>query len=174
MRSTPLSQEVSGGMMDSQPSHKKPLRIFLIILVVILVAWGVYALFQKQTTVGPLEEERDYTVQTAEQGQLIGSFPKELIPEEGVVIDASSELDYTNREEQLPTAEYVSAKTLDENITLFKNLLTEQGWTIVKEATPTETPVTNFYATKAENDVNITLFVTGSTVRVHIAYVKRQ
>ena len=172
MRSTPLTQEVSGGM-PPHGHHTKPLRVFLIILVIIIVAWGLFALLKKQPVAEPVVET-DYTIQTAEKGQLIGSFPKELIPEDGVVILASAELDYTNREEQLPTAEYMSVKTLDENIVLFKEMLTAGGWTIVKEAVNTEIPVTNFYATKDGNDVNITLSSGANGVKVHIAYVARQ
>ncbi|MCR4274582.1 MAG: hypothetical protein NUW02_00820 [Candidatus Campbellbacteria bacterium] len=172
MRTTPLSQEVSGGM-PTQGHHMKPLRVFLIILLIILIGWGLFALLNKQP-VAPVEEEKDYTSEVAEQGQIIAGFPQELLPEEGVTIGTSAKLTYTNRNEQLPTVEYVSAKTLEENIALFKNLLTTQGWTIVKEATPTENPVTNFYATKDGNDVNITLSSGATGVKVHIAYVARQ
>ena len=171
MRTTPLSQEVSGG--TPQGHHMKPLRVFLILLLVILVGWGLFALLKKQP-VAPIEEEKDYTSEVAEQGQIVAGFPQELLPEEGVTIGTSAKLTYTNRNEQLPTVEYMSAKTLEENIALFKQMLTAGGWTIEKEAVTTETPVTNFYAKKDGNDVNITLISSAAGVKVHIAYVARQ
>jgi hypothetical protein len=157
--------------MPAHGGHNSSLKTLLIIIVALLIIWGLFKVFSGNGL--PTSDEKRYSVENAPQGQMVAGFPKELIPEEGVTIESSSELTYTDNSGQLPTVEYVSAKTLDENIAMFQKLLTDGGWTITKQALASEAPTTNFYAIKDGNDVNVTLTVTDSGVRVHIAYVNR-
>ncbi len=171
MKTGGMSGGYSSEATPAHSGHNSSLKTLLIIIVALLVIWGLFKVFSGNGL--PSSEEKRYSVENAPQGQVVGGFPKELIPEEGVVIESSSELTYTDNSGQLPTVEYLSAKTLNENIVMFQALLTTGGWTITKQAVATETPTTNFYAIKDGNDVNVTLTSTDSGVRVHIAYVNR-
>lgn len=168
--SQPLASTVQNGMMQPPLHHSsKPLRIFLVILVVILVGWGLFVLLnQKAVTY----DDQGNPITTADAGTLVSGFPEALLAfEPNAAISESFRIDYLNKNQSLPFARYTSAKTYQENIDGFKTLLQEQAWAVTKQGSILETPVTNFYAVKEKEQLNITLTQNeDSTVTVQIAY----
>ncbi len=72
----------------------------------------------------------------------------------------------------MPYARYASAESYAQNVRLFRALLQETGWTILKDASVDEVPVTNFYASKDAAETNIMLTQNGDgTVTVQISYI---
>jgi hypothetical protein len=162
---------VDGAIQPTVHHSSKPLRIFLTILVVILVGWGLFVLFNQLSTAVTYDDQGN-PITTAKVGVLIDGFPEALLSfEPDVAIAESFRIDYINQDVSLPFARYTSAKTYAENIDGFRVLLQDQEWAVTKQGSTLETPVTNFYAVKEKEQVNITLTQNeDGTVTVQIAY----
>ncbi len=98
-------------------------------------------------------KQRGAKLVTAPAGQVVDSFPKELIGETGVYISQSYARS-TNGVNQ-PTVTYISNKSLADNISLYKNLLQANGWQIYTVPDPLKT-VSAFYAKKGSAELNVT------------------
>ncbi len=172
MNINPMSGINAPGPVPSRGGRGGVLKTLIIVIVALIVIWGAVKLFSR---VGVSDEDaaRGYSVESADEGEVVSSFPSEFLVEPNAAVSGSYELKYTNGRGTLPTVEYTSERSLDENIALFKGILTDGGWSITKEATSEEAPTTNFYALRGGNDVNITLTDIEGVVTVHIAYIER-
>lgn len=171
MNTNPMSGINVSEPTQSRGGHKGILKTLIVVIVALIVIWGAVKLF---SGAGVSEEDsmRGYSVENAEQGEVVSSFPQEFLLESNAMVEGSSVLTYKDSGSTLPTVEYTSEMTLEQNIASFREALTNGGWAITKEASADKTP-TGFYAIKGGNDINITLIEKNGVVKVYIAYVER-
>jgi hypothetical protein len=72
-----------------------------------------------------------------------------------------------------PYMTYYSTSSLEANIVQFRSYLTANGWQVAYDATPKEAKP-HFYATNANQSLNITFSRTLGGTKVSIAYAKTQ
>ncbi len=162
--------------MNQVPKRNAPGRskAFTVILVLILILIMGYLLWMERNnqagdvvTIAPGQE-----LVTAKEGNVISNFPAGLILEQDAVVSQSYSVSYVNDDLSQPVVEYTSKKNLAENIQMFKEYLTANGWSITHEASIAETPVTFFYAKKEKEQVNITFAPQADgALKINIAYV---
>lgn len=100
-------------------------------------------------------------------------LPPDLIPEKDVVIDQSfKSIDEANKVSQI-SATYISAQSMQWNVIQFSDYLVSNRWTVGRVGDANELPVTFFYATKDNHDLNITLNFDGERAHVSIAYTTK-
>jgi hypothetical protein len=184
--STPSSVPGSDAYMSApkRTSHRK-LIIWLVVLL--LVLFGALWIADKAPSVVDMGDDTTTeiapgeTLTTAPTGEVIAGFPSELILEDGVVASESYSIAYTEGSVSQPVVSYLSKKTLEQNIEAYGAYLSLNEWIVSHEATADDAPVTFYYATKNNADLNITFAVeeaiegeegTGG-VKVTIAYVTR-
>lgn len=149
---------------------KKEFYIIVAGVVGVLLLLGAYWVW------GPSREEvvtleTGEVLRTAREGQIVRSFPRDLLLESGVDVEESYSLEYQEGVTQ-PVIEYASTISLEENITRYRDHLLVNDWEIVQEASIGDAPITYFYATRDNEQVNITFTEASDyTVTVRISYV---
>lgn len=111
------------------------------------------------------------TLITAQTGNVVSEFPKELILEEGAALAASYRVDYSSTGVAQPVAIYDSKLTLENNLTAFRAYFAQNGWNLAQEGDAAQLPVTFIYARNDKADANVTFeSAEDGKVRVTIAY----
>jgi len=116
--------------------------------------------------------EQLYTITRAPKGEIVTGFPQDLLVEKNPVVEDSYSLAYSAGNLNQPVVTYVSNWPMVQNVAQFGAYLRNNGWTITHEADPFAKN-TFYYASKDNNDANITLSTEAEKVRVTISYVKR-
>lgn len=156
--------------MPQTPKHSyRPIVVSVVVLIALII---LGFLFMRAGSRPAAYDDAGNPVYKAPDGKLIEGFPEELLLEQDAVIEESSRIDYNERGENLPYAQYTSRKPYAENINEYRFLLQDQGWTILKDGAWQEMPSTNFYAQRGEAEfVNIALTPKqDGTTKVQIAY----
>lgn len=104
---------------------------YVLILVVILLGAGLFYMYNRGGTFGPLS-----------------NFPTER----GVAVPISESYDKDGA--QIYSRQYQSNKTVDQNFAVFKKYLTDNGW---KFSAPSQYPIRTFLATKGKFSLNVTI-----------------
>jgi hypothetical protein len=158
---------------SSTPSKSLiPILVLLLVVIIGISIVGKVSFFghrgEKIETLSPGEEKR-----TAAPGKVVSSFPQELLIENDAVVADSYSIQYAGANVNQPVVRYVSKKTMGDNVTLFRERLVSQGWTITHEANPAEAP-TFFYAYKDKAQINILLAPDANgQVTVTVAYASQ-
>ena len=169
---------MSSGMNTTTPPQQAPMEehqghkgILWSILIIVLVIVGALWFLGKGTRSGVWYDENGNKVTEAPAGQLISGFPTELILEQDASIEKSYVTDYANAGQRMPVARYTSSMNFNQVVDDYRRLLIAQGWTILKDGSIDEVPVTNFSATRGSETANITLTLQNDGMaEVEIAY----
>ena len=153
--------------LQRQRATRRKLVVAIIVLVVIAGASGAWWAYKNRETSRELEPGQ--TLVTAQTGNIVSEFPKELILEKDVAISNSYRIDYTAGNVDQPVAVYDSKLTMAENMTAFRAYFEENGWRISNEGDSTQL-VTAIIAAKESARVNVTLSLSDGKVQVIIAY----
>jgi hypothetical protein len=147
----------------------------LVIIVAIALLAGLYFFYaQNRGAISGAREEvtelpDGNIMRTAQENEIVSTFPKELIREEGVSIANSYSINYAGDNVNLPVVSFNSALSMTENAELYGQYLNNAGWTLTHEADPTQ-DVTFFYGLKDGANLNITFENANGQVKVTIAY----
>ncbi len=151
-------------------THKQ--RNGVIMVVVFIVILLVLAFWLADMKPSVRYDDAGNMITDAAAGEIVAGFPVELLRESGVMVEGSYSIAYEAEGKEMPYARYASAETYAQNVTAFRALLQEKGWTILRDASADEVPVTNFYATKDAAETNIMLTQNGDgSVTVQISYI---
>ncbi len=143
--------------------------IMVVVFILILLALAFWLADMKPSL---RYDDAGNVITDAAPGTVVAGFPSELLREAGVTIEGSYSIAYEAEGKEMPYARYTSAESYAQNVRLFRALLQETGWTILKDASVDEVPVTNFYASKDAAETNIMLTQNGDgTVTVQISYI---
>ena len=154
--------------LQKQRATRRKLVVVVIALVVIAGAAGAWWTYKNRET--SLEFEPGKILVTAQTGNIVSEFPKELILEKDIVISNSYRIDYTAGNVGQPVAVYDSKLTMAENLTAFRAYFTDNGWEITNEGDPAQS-VTSIYAEKESAEANVTLeSLPDGKIQVIIAY----
>lgn len=166
MRS-PMSPAPSTPVVET---HKQRNGIIMVVVfILILLALAFWLADMKPSL---RYDDAGNVITDAAPGTVVAGFPSELLREAGVTIEGSYSIAYEAEGKEMPYARYTSAESYAQNVRLFRALLQETGWTILKDASVDEVPVTNFYASKDAAETNIMLTQNGDgTVTVQISYI---
>lgn len=180
MRQTtnPASGMSSGAGMNvppqtttSMPEHHSKQGVLWSIIIIILVIMGALWFLGGGMEGNVSYDDQGNKITQAGAGALIDGFPAELLLEQDATIETSYAIDYTGAGERMPVARYTSTMQYNETIGGYRQLLIEQGWTVLKDGSIDEVPVTNFVAMRGEERVNITLTLqSDGKPTVEIAY----
>lgn len=107
----------------------------------------------------------------APKGQVSGDFPKELMVEADPLVKESYSLKYEAGNQ--PAVNYYSRFSVEENLRLFRDRLKTIGYKVTKDEKLQE-GIYQIYATRGNEQVNITVVHTNPTAMVNVimAYVK--
>lgn len=143
-------------------------------VVVIGVLAGGYYLYGNLKSTAPITTQTGPQVVSVPAGSLTAGFPSELLLEKGVSVKESYAVNYAKDGISQLVANYVSAQSMIKNISMFKDYLLTNQWSISHEG-DLAYPVTYFAATKGTESVNITLVADAkaNSVTVTIAYVNK-
>ncbi len=151
-------------------THKQ--RNGIIMVVVFIVILLALAFWLAGTRPSVRYDDAGNMITDAVPGQVVSGFPSELLREPNAVIEGSYSIAYEAEGKEMPYVRYASAESYAQNVMVFRAILQEKGWTILKDASVEELPVTNFYATRdgAETNIMLTQNVDGA-VTVQISYI---
>lgn len=139
------------------PEHHGRTGVLWSIIIIILIILGALWFLGKGTTDNVWYDDDGNMITQAPAGQLIDGFPAELLLEQDATIDVSYVIDYSGRGQKMPVARYTSSMQYNETTDGYRRLLIAGGWVVLKDGSIDEVPVTNFSATRGEEEVNITL-----------------
>lgn len=146
----PMQSPQSG---DNKSPLSKALLVILGIIIVAIVAYIFIQMSGNQVS----DDGKGNAVITTQPGKVVKTFPQEFLLETDAKIDESFSIKYRAINGTQPVVRYTSKKTFEENIDLFRTTLTKDSWIILHDASIHEVPVTFFYATKDDEQVNITI-----------------
>ncbi|MCK9345020.1 MAG: hypothetical protein M0P64_02755 [Candidatus Pacebacteria bacterium] len=101
----------------------------------------------EQTTISAQPVKTDFGISVP------ADFPADIPTEKGAKVEQSYSLNYANQKQL--TIVFLSAKTVKENYNLYADFLKKQNWSVAN--TYEGIPVSSLYATKENNDINITI-----------------
>jgi hypothetical protein len=154
-----------------QPSHGTPVRTILVFIVIVLILGGLW-IFWKGSSVSVRYDDQGNAITQAARGKFAPGFPKELLLDSNAVPEESYTIAYDKISQRMPVARYISSKKYNDTIVGYRQLVLDGGWTITKDASQFERPVTNFTAMKDAASVNITLTLGAEdAAQVEIAYL---
>jgi len=148
---------------------KGPIIALIIVILLALVGYFGYRAFngEVRTSVGDRQ-----TLVTPKEGKVVSGFPREFLLGENE-IDDSYRIEYEDSGISQPTARYYLSRPLTESINAFGELLLAEEWTVVTEPSYDATGPTNFYATRGDEEINITMEPNAGGTDVVISYVVR-
>ncbi len=173
IRYTPPSQQPMRPTPPPPPpkkSHHGLLWSLLILVILVLVGYWLLTMNKDMLTDGA-----GNPITVADEGEVVGNFPNELLIEPSAMISDSYAIYYRDRGETMPYVEYTSDETFEDNIIAFRAILTADDWIITKEADPVA-DVSNIYAIRGDNEtVNVTFSrVADGKTKVQISYTETQ
>ena len=155
---------------QSVRSSNKTLGWIIGIIIIVIAAGLAYWFTQSEKTT---EVAPNQTVTTAADGKTVSNFPDELMLEQDAAIKQSFSLADKSTGVNQPVVQYVSKRSLSENVVAYRNYLANNGWAISHEANPAENP-TYFYASNKDGaQLNITFVESAGQVSVSIAYANK-
>ncbi|MDQ5927737.1 MAG: hypothetical protein QG633_175 [Patescibacteria group bacterium] len=156
--------------MPAVETHKQRNGIIMVVVfILILLALAFWFADMKPSV---RYDDAGNMITDAAPGVVVAGFPTELLRESGVIIEGSYSIAYETEGKEMPYARYTSAESYAQNVRLFRALLQETGWTILRDGSVDEVPVTNFYASKDAAEANIMLTQNGNgSVTVQISYI---
>lgn len=152
---------------NGQSNLKKTLLALLLLLVVANLATYFYKESKGEEVVRELPDGSIYREAVADS--VVSGFPSELLIEEGAVVSQSYAIQYERERTEQPVVSYYSARSMEENVEDFGNLLRENNWQITQSADANQS-LTFFYATRNTEDVNITFEERQDGLFITIAY----
>lgn len=164
--------QVSPELQGRRAMRRKLVVIIIGVVVIIAAAvgWWMYKNREISTEIAPGQ-----TLVTAQQGNIVSEFPRELIIEEGIAVSESYRIEYAEGGVGQPVAVYDSKLTMAENFTAFRAYLEDNGWRIRNESAPDGSSVAFIYAVTDDADVNVTLEpMPDGKARVSISYVAKR
>ena len=157
--------------MAPMPEHHGKQGVLWSIIIIILVIMGALWYLGGGMTGGVSYDDQGNKITQAEAGKLIDGFPADLLLEQDAMIETSYAVDYTRTGVRMPVARYTSTLQYHETIDGYRRLLVAGGWTVLKDGSIDEVPVTNFAAMRGSEEVNITLTLqSDGKPTVEIAY----
>lgn len=174
MESPLINDMRSPAQMSPQtpPIEGRKQRTGIIAVVVLIIVLLVLALWLASTKPAIRYDDAGNVITDAASGQVVPGFPSELLREPNAVIEGSYSIAYEAEGKDMPYVRYVSADSYAQNIMVFRAILQEKGWTILRDASVDEVPVTNFYASRDGAETNIMLTQgDGGVVTVQISYI---
>ncbi len=108
----------------------------------------------------------------ATQGEVVPSFPKELILDPQASVQNSYSLNYSSTTNQY-TAEWNSSTTMPTLFAKYQAYLQKNGWTIVNQIT-NYPALRGLYATNASSDVNVAITPLGGGSQATVSMVARE
>ncbi len=166
----PMATTAQSTTPIAQPHHRtRTIAIIVVVLVgLLLAAFFLGRLGDSRVSI----DEEGNTVHTAIKGTLIEGFPEELLLEQDITIRNSYATTQQNDAGTLPYVEYISRKSLFENVNGYRYLLVGNGWIITQDADEDATTNTGIMAHKDSSLANITFIVNpDGTVLVRVAYL---
>lgn len=161
--------------MPANPSASKQWLLWggiaLVIVIVAAIAWW----FPANPTGGETRQEiaPGQVLFTAQEGQIVSDFPRELITEDSPLVTQSQRIEYTTNGVNQPSVRYQSAWNMEENVAAFRDVLRAGAWAVSRAGDEDERPETFFQAARDDETVTITLAAgTDGIVTVSIAYTK--
>lgn len=164
--------QVSPELQGKRAMRRKLVVIVIgaVVVIAAAVGWWMYKNRETSREIAPGQ-----TLVTAQQGNIVSEFPKELIIEKDVAISNSYRIDYADGGMDQPVAVYDSKLTVDENFAAFRAYFEENGWRIRNEIAPSGSSVAFLYAVTDDADVNVTFEPTeDGKARVNISYVAKR
>lgn len=148
-------------------THANPAKALLMIGALIVVL-GALWFMSSIGLFGPLGSD------VAEKGEAVRNFPQSLIPSGDPFIESSYSITYKDAGREFPVVNFTSTKGYEATIDEFRRMLVADGWLILRDGSASDTPLTSFYATKGDAEVNITVEDKQAGPWVTIAYSKPQ
>lgn len=153
--------------MIGQKEHLETSRLTLVKIILGLIALAVviggYVFYSSRTP---------YSIRTAPEGDIVAGFDKSLILDPKALILESYALDYRSRNLSQPTVTFTSKHPLIQLTADYGAYLRDNGWVISHEA-DSLAKNTFYYASKDEQELNITFEDIGFGTKVIIAYVQK-
>ena len=168
-----FNQNQQSEPVSNQPTNSRVgLWWSVVIIIIVAVLVGVYFFLDTGRSSGDsVDLGNGRELIRTRNGDIVKDFPNNLLFEDtdSIEIVDSFQINYDGGASQ-PVVKYASSKNLLDNIVAVRKELVDDGWFIVKEANPDEGSVTNFYAVRNSESVNVTFSFEGKTVIINVAY----
>jgi hypothetical protein len=149
---------------------KGQLAVVVLVIALVAVGAGIYIRSLKHgEKITPLDEGR--TLTSAQAGQMVSSFPVDLMLEPGATILQSYDMGRGGTKQ--PMIVYVSNRSLADNVAAYKTYLSGNGWHILQDGSAS-TPAF-LYAVKDQyvEEANVLFGLQDGKTKVTISVLER-